>query len=328
MALHGAITGWGKYLPQKVLTNQDLAKMLNTSDEWIVTRTGIRERRILGDDETVSTMAAEAGSRALEVSGLSPSSLDLIIVATTSPDKLDLASACEVQDALGARKAAAFDILDGCNGFISALITAYQFIATGAYRSILVVGSEAISRVVNWKDRSTSVLFGDGAGAVVVEANEKATDMLSFVMGSDGAGVKVLYVPSPYDKLSEVPKDRRYYLVMDGREVYKFAVSAMADVSRKVVAAMGMDISDIDLFIPHQANSRIIQATARALGIPDEKVFVNVDRYGNISAASLPVALCEAAEEGRLREGDLVVLASAGAGLSWGAILLRWQAKL
>jgi len=322
---HGAITGWGKYLPQRVLTNQDLAKMVETSDEWIITRTGIRERRILGDDESVSTMAAEAGERALEVADLPSSLLDLIIVATTSPDKLDLASASQVQDALGAKKAGAFDIVAGCSGFIYALITAYQFIASGAYKNILVVGSEAISRVVSWEDRGTCVLFGDGAGAVVVQANELATDMLSFVMGSDGAGVKVLYVPSPYDKPSEVPEDGRYSLIMDGKEVYRFAVSAMAEVTRKVMAAVGLSISDIDLFIPHQANSRIIQATAKALGIPSEKVFVNVDRYGNISAASPPVALCEAAEEGRIKKGDLVVLAAAGAGLSWGAILFRWQ---
>jgi 3-oxoacyl-[acyl-carrier-protein] synthase-3 len=324
---HGAITGWGKYLPRRVLTNQDLAKMINTSDEWIVTRTGIRERRIMGDDESVSTMAAEAGRRALEVADLSPGSLDLIIVATTSPDKLDLASASVVQDALGAKKAGAFDIVAGCSGFIYALVTAYQFIDAGAYENVLVVGSEAISRVVNWEDRGTCVLFGDGAGAVVVEANDTAKDMLSFVVGSDGSGVNVLYVPSPYDKLSEVPEDGRYCLKMDGKEVYKFAVSAMVEVSRKAVAAVGLNVSDIDLFIPHQANSRIIQATVKALGIPSERVFINVERYGNISAASLPVALCEAAEGGRIKEGDLVVLVAAGAGLSWGAILFRWQRK-
>jgi len=324
---HGAITGWGKYLPQRVLTNQDLAKMIDTSDEWIMARTGIKERRILGDYESVSTMAAEAGRRALEVAELPPSSLDLIIVATTSPDKLDLASASPVQNALGAKKAGAFDVIAGCSGFIYALVTAYQFIAAGAYKNILVVGSEAISRVVSWEDRNTCVLFGDGAGAVVVQANELATDMLNFVMGSDGSGVSTLYVPSPYDKLSEVPEDGRYHLIMDGKEVYKFAVSAMAKVSRQAVAAVGLSTSEIDLFIPHQANSRIIKATAKALGIPSEKVFVNVDRYGNISAASVPVALCEAAEEGRIKENDLVVLAAAGAGLSWGAILFRWQPK-
>jgi len=301
--------------------------MIDTSDEWIITRTGIMERRIMADDESVSTMAVEAGRRALEVARISPSSLDLVIVSTTSPDKLDLASASVVQDALGANKASAFDIVAGCSGFICALVTAYQFIAAGAYNNVLVVGSEAISRVVNWEDRGTCVLFGDGAGAVVVQANETATDMLSFVMGSDGAGVNVLYVPSPYDKLSEVPKDRRYHLVMNGKEVYKFAVGAMAEVSAEAVAAVGLSIADIDLFIPHQANSRIIEATAKALGIPSGKVFVNVARYGNISAASPPVALCEAVEEGRIKEGDLVVLAAAGAGLSWGAILLRWQTQ-
>lgn len=323
--MHARITGWGKYLPQRVLTNKDLEKMVDTSDEWIVTRTGIRERRIVGDDEATSTMAIAAGQGALEVAGLSPSLLDLVIVATNSPDRMMPASAALVQHALGAKNAAAFDVVGACSGFIYALVTAYQFIAAGAYKNILVVASEAISRAMNWEDRSTSVLFGDGAGAVVVKANEHATDMLSFVLGNDGSGADLLYIPHPCGMPTNVNNDRRYYMIMEGRAVFKFAVTAMVEASRQVIDAAGLDIADIDLFIPHQANSRITQAAIKALDIPNDKVFVNLDRYGNLSAASPAVALCEAVEQRRLKEGALVVLVAFGAGLSWAAMVLRWQ---
>lgn len=323
--MHARITGWGKYIPQRVLTNEDLERMVNTTDEWIVTRTGIRERRILGDDESVSTMAVEAGRGALEVAGLSPSLLEMVIVATNSPDRITPAASSYVQHALGAKNAAAFDAVSGCSGFIYALVTAYQFIATGTYRNILVVGSEAISRVINWGDRSTCVLFGDGAGAVVVQANEHATDMLSFVLGNDGSGADLLYIPHPCGRLTDKPRDGHYYVNMEGREVFRFAVTMMAEASRQVIDAADLQVSDIDLFIPHQANTRIIQAAAKSLGIPSEKVFINVDRYGNLSAASPPLALCEAVEQGRIKGGDHVVLVAFGAGLSWAAIVLRWQ---
>lgn len=323
--MYARITGWGKYVPQRVLTNKDLESMVDTTDEWILTRTGIRERRILGDDESVSTMAVEAGRQALEVARLSPNLLDLVILATNSPDRIFPASSSLVQHALGAKNAAAFDVIGGCSGFIQGLVTAYQFIDTGAYKNILVAASEAISRVVNWEDRSTCVLFGDGAGAVVVQANENATDMLSFVMGNDGSGADLLYAPSPCGRLADAPRDGHYYLIMEGREVYRFAVTIMAEASRQAIDAAGLQLSDIDLFIPHQANTRIIQAASKSLGISSEKVFVNVDRYGNLSAASPPLALCEAVEEGRIKEGDLVVLVAFGAGLSWAAVVLRWQ---
>jgi len=323
--LHAQIIGWGKYLPQKVVTNRDLTNILDTTDEWIITRTGIRERRILGDDESVSTMALEAGRAALEVAGLPPSQLDMIIVATNSPDRMTPASASLVQHALGANGSAAFDAVGGCSGFIYALVTAYQFIATGAYRTILVVGSEAITRCVDWHDRSTCVLFGDGAGAVVVQATDRATDMLSFVLGNDGSGADLLYISHPCDRLTNAPQDGHYYVKMAGREIFRFAVTMMAQASRQVMDAAGLNTSDIDLFIPHQANTRIIQAAAKSLGIPSEKVFVNVDRYGNLSAASPPLALCEAVEEGRVKEGDHIILVAFGAGLSWGAVALEWQ---
>ena len=323
--MYARITGWGKYLPQRVLTNKDMERMVDTTDEWILTRTGIRERRILGDDESVSTMAVEAGKQALEVAGLSPNHIDLVIVATNSPDRIFPASSSLAQHGLGAKNAAAFDVIGGCSGFLQALVVAYQFIATGAYQNILVVGSEAISRVINWEDRSTCVLFGDGAGAVVVQANEHETDMLGFVMGNDGSGADLLYAPSPCGRPADAPQDGHYYLIMEGREVFRFAVTIMAEVSRQAIDAAGLQLSDIDLFIPHQANTRIIQAASKSLGIPSEKVFVNVDRCGNLSAASPPLALCEAVEEGRIKEGDLVVLVAFGAGLSWAAVVLRWQ---
>ena len=323
--MDGRITGWGKYLPERVLTNQDLEKLVDTSDEWIMARTGIRERRVLDDDESVSTMAIKASRDALDVAGLSPSMLDMIIVATNSSDRIVASAASMVQHALGAQRAAAFDAVGGCSGFIYALTIAYQFIGTGAYRNILVIGSEAITRIINWEDRSMCVLFGDGAGAVVVQANEKATDMLSFVLGSDGSGSDLLWAPSPCGKPEERPQDGRYYASMEGKDVFKFAITTMPEASRQAVEAAGLQISDIDLFIPHQANTRIIDSAAKSLGIPSEKVFVNVDRYGNLSSASPAVALCEAVEEGRLKEGDLVVLVAFGAGLSWAATVLRWQ---
>ncbi len=323
--MHARITGWGKYLPERVLTNKDLEKTVDTSDEWIETRTGIRERRIIGDDEAASTMAVAAGRRALEVAGLSPQQLDMVIVATSSPDRIMPATAALVQYELGAEGAAAFDVNAACSGFIYALITAYQFIAAGACESILVAASEAVSRSIDWEDRSTCVLFGDGAGAVVVQANENATDMLSFVMGNDGSGADLLYIHHPCGLPTNTHNDKRYYMIMDGKKVFRFGVAALADVSRQVIDAAGLNISDIDLFIPHQANDRITQAAMKALGISSEKVFVNLDRYGNTSAASPAIALCEAVEQSRLKQGDLVVLAAFGAGLSWAATVLRWE---
>ena len=319
------ITGWGKYLPQRVLTNSDLERLVDTSDEWILTRTGIRERRVVADDESTATMAVEAGRGALEVAGLAPADLDMVILATNSPDRITPASAAYVQHALGANGAASFDAMAGCSGFIYALVTAYQFVNSGAYRNVLVVGSEALTRLIDWQDRSTCVLFGDGAGAVVVQAKGAATDMLSFVMGNDGSGADLLYAPGPCGRLSDACQNGHYYLSMEGREVFRFAVNALAESSRQVIDAAGLQISDIDLFIPHQANTRITQSAAKALGIPNDRVFDNLACYGNLSAASPVVALCDAVEQGRLKEGNLVVMVAFGAGLSWAATLMRWQ---
>jgi 3-oxoacyl-[acyl-carrier-protein] synthase-3 len=307
------------------LTNSDLEKIVDTSNDWIITRTGIRERRIVGDDEATSTMAVVAGRKALEVAGLRPQDLDLVILATCSPDRIVPASAAYVQHAIGANKAAAFDAMAGCSGSLYALVTAYQFIASGAYKNVLVVGSESLTRIIDWTDRSTCVLFGDGAGAVVVQANKRSTDMLSFVLGNDGGGADCLYAPGPCGKRIGELNNGHYYLRMEGREVFRFAVNTLVESSKQVIKAAGLEVSDIDLFIPHQANQRITQAAIKALNIPSEKVFVNLDRYGNLSAASAVVALCEAAEQGRLKEGDYVTLVAFGAGLSWAAMVLRWQ---
>ena len=246
-------------------------------------------------------------------------------MATDTPDKMVPAAAFLLQDALGAKNAAAFDLIGGCSGFVYAMAVATQFIATGAYRNILVASGEVISRILNWEDRSTCILFGDGAAAVVLQASD-SPGALSFALGSDGSSGKLIMVPGPCDRPEDVPPDRRFYVTMKGRQVFRSAVANMADVSRQAVAKAGLRISDIDLFIPHQANERIIRAVAHSLEVPIEKVFINVDRYGNMGAASPAVALCEAAEQGRAKEGKHVLLVSFGAGLSWAAILLKWGA--
>lgn len=325
---HAQITGWGKYLPDRVLTNADLEKIVDTSEEWIISRTGIRERHIVADEESTATMAVEAGRDALRVAAISPDDLDMVILTTNSPDRTFPASAAMVQHALGAAGAAAFDAMAGCSGFIYALITAYQFITTGSYRNVLVVGSEALTRLIDWQDRSTCVLFGDGAGAVVVQASDKATDMLSFVMGNDGSGADSLWAAGPCGRLSERSPNGNYYLKMDGREVFRFAVNAIVEYSKQAVDKAGLKMTDIDLVIPHQANTRINEASlVKALGIPREKIFENIDRYGNMSSASPAVALCEAVEQGRVKKGDLVLLVAFGAGLSWAAAVIRWQSN-
>jgi len=319
LARYARVIGWGKYLPEKVLTNQELEQLVNTSDAWIWSRTGIRERRIAGADETASTMAVRASREALDVSRIQADSLDLVIAATCTADHIFPACASLVQDSLGARKAAAFDINAACSGFIYALATACQFVATGAYDNVLVVGSEVYSRILDWQDRNTCVLFGDGAGAVVIQASDSLPGSLSFVLGNDGSGVDTLYTPGPCGL-----NDGRYFLTMKGPETFKFAINIMCQATKEVVAAAHLELSDIDLIIPHQANTRILKSAARLLGIPLDKFFINVDRYGNTSAASIPIALCEAIEGGRLKDGDNLVLVGFGGGLSWAAMAIQW----
>ena len=327
MKVGAQITGWGKCLPQRILTNDDLAKCVDTSDEWIRTRTGIAARRIADSRETTASMAIRAARSALVVAKLAPQKLDLIIVATATPEFIFPATACLVQDALGALHAAAFDLSAGCTGFVYALSVAAQMIRSGAQRNAVVIGAETLSRIVNWQDRSTCVLFGDGAGAVVLEATEGGGSFLTSVLGADGSGADLLKIPaggSRHPLTATSFRDGEHYIHMDGREVYRFATRIMARASREAMEAARLTADKVALFIPHQANIRIIEAAARELGISKERVYVNLQRYGNTSAASIPIALCEAVEEGRLHPGDNVVLVGFGAGLTWGAAVLRW----
>ncbi len=323
---YSGITGWGKYVPERVLTNQDLEKMVETSDEWILARTGIRERRIAGPDEAVSTMSVAASRDALAVAGLDPRDLDLIITATSTPDYLTPPVSSMIQDMLEAPRAAAFDLGAGCTGFVYALATAHQFVATGTYDNVLVIGAEIISRFVDWEDRATCILFGDGAGAVVVQASDTPTGVLSFDLGSKGSEYDALIVPAGGSRnppSQEALDKGMHYIKMDGRRVFKFATKTPAEAAVRAVEDSGLSMDDIALVIPHQANLRIIQCLAKFLEMPLEKVYVNLDRYGNTSTASIPIALCEALEEGRVKEGDNILLLGFGAGLTWAAAVVK-----
>ncbi len=327
MARYAAIAGWGKYLPQRVLTNHDLERMVNTSDEWIRARTGIIERRLVDDGEATSTMAVRAARQALERADLPAFALDLIIVATSTPDYLFPATACLVQDALGAIHAGAFDLEAACSGFLYALTVGTQFIRSGMYENILVVASEALSRITNWEDRNTCVLFGDGAGAAVLRPTSERRGLLASILGAYGAGSDLLIMPaggSARPASPETVAGRQHYIHMKGNEVFRFAVRSMGQATQEVLQQAGLRVEDISLFVPHQANLRIIEALAERLGLPMEHIFVNLHRYGNMSAATIPVALCEAAEEGRLKEGDIVVATAFGAGLTWAAGVIVW----
>ena len=317
------IVGVGKYLPSKVLTNADLERIVETSDEWIVERTGIRERHIAADDETTATMGARAARMALDTAGLSADQIDLVVCATLSPDGMFPASASLIQDDIGAKNAAAFDVNAACNGFVVALATATQFINGGVYERVLVVGAEAISRILDWTDRSTCILFGDGAGAVVLEKAESGGPS-AFILKSDGSGANLLYARGPASAPASFLQSESYCIVMDGREVFKFAVRSMEDVSRQAIEQAGLTNDDIAYLVPHQANYRIMTAYAKALGFGPERLLSNVDKYGNTSSASIPIALCEAWEEGRLHPGDKLVISAVGGGLSWGACIAEW----
>jgi 3-oxoacyl-[acyl-carrier-protein] synthase-3 len=327
MSVSAQITGWGKCLPQRILTNDDLAKRVDTTDEWIRTRTGIAARRIADPRETTASLSIRAARSALAVAVLPPQKLDLIIVATATPEYIFPATACLVQDALGAPHAAAFDISAGCTGFVYGLTVAAKMIQSGGYCNALVIGAETLSRIVNWEDRGTCVLFGDGAGAVVLEGAEGGGGFVTSVLGADGSGADLLMIPaggSRHPISATSFQNGEHYIHMDGREVYRFASRVMARASREAIEAAGLTPEKVALFIPHQANIRIIESAARDLGIPKERVYVNLQRYGNTSAASIPIALCEAAEEGRLQPGDHAVLVGFGAGLTWGAAVVRW----
>ena len=317
------IIGVGKHLPQRILTNHDLERMVDTNDAWIVERTGIHERRIAADDESAATLGIEASRMALRTAAIDGAAIDLVVCGTSTPDGIFPATASLIQDAIGAPSAAAFDVNAACTGFMVALATGAQFIETGLYQRVLVVGSEVMSRIVNWRDRSTCVLFGDGAGAVVLERAESG-GTLSFVLKSDGSGAKILYVRGPTSAPLSISEAEGYYMVMDGREVYRFAVRAMEEASRQAVNDAGLSLEDIDLVIPHQANLRIMNSVAKNLGLAPDRMFANVASYGNTSSASIPVALCEAWEQGQLHAGDHILVTAVGGGLAWGAGVVEW----
>ena len=331
MSRYAHIVGWGKYVPEQVVTNDDLAAIVDTSDGWIRERTGIAERRIVSPKESTATISIQAARAALEVADVDPTQLDLIIVATVTPEYAFPATACLVQDALGAPKAAAFDLSAGCSGFIYALSIASQGIIAGAYDLALVIGAETLSRIVDWEDRNTCVLFGDGAGAVVLQASDSPGGVLASVLGADGSGGDLLILPaggSRHPASAETVANREHYIHMDGRKVFRFATRVMARAAREAAEQAGISVEDVALFIPHQANKRIIQSAAKALRLPLERFYMNLERYGNTSTASIPIALCEAIEAGRLKRDDYLLLVGFGAGLTWGATVVQWGVPL
>lgn len=322
------ITGTGSALPGKILTNADLEQMIDTSDEWITTRTGIKERRIAADGEYTSTFAAEAGRSAMAMAGVKPEEIDLIILATVTPDFPFPSTACIVQDLLGATNATAFDLSAACSGFIYGLSIAEKYIRSGAAQKILVIGSEVLSRVVDWQDRNTCVLFGDGAGAVVLEASDGDHSLLSTHTFSNGAYWNLLYQPGSGSRNpatdSRTIDERLIYLTMEGNDVFKYAVRGMEDVALMALDANGLSPSDISLLIPHQANRRIIDATAKRLGLDSDRLFTNLQNYGNTSSASIPIALDEANRQGVLKPCSKLLLVAFGGGFTYGSALINW----
>ena len=321
------ITGVGSYVPERVLTNEDLSKLVDTSDEWITDRTGIKERHVAEPDQAASDLAVPAARQALAAARLDPSDLDLVIVATVTPDMFFPSTGSLLASALGADDAGAYDLSAGCTGFMYALAQAYGALAGGLADSALVVGTETLSKITNWHDRSTCVLFGDGAGAVVLQRVTGA-GFLGFELGSDGEGGKELSIPAGGSRnpvSAETVAQEMHFLQMNGREVYKFATRILVSSAEKLLEECGLTVEDIDLYIPHQANKRIIDHAARNLGIPDEKIFVNVQRYGNTSSASIPLCLAEAVADGLLHEGTRVLMTGMGAGLTWGSAYTIWN---
>ncbi|HEX7044684.1 MAG TPA: beta-ketoacyl-ACP synthase III [Burkholderiales bacterium] len=320
---YSRIAGVGSYLPAKVLTNADLERMVDTSDQWIVERTGIRQRHVAAESETSATMGLEASRRALAMAGIDAKDLDLIVVATTTPDLVFPATACLVQRELGAHGCPAFDVQAVCSGFVYALSVADKFIRSGSTRRALVIGTETFTRILNWQDRSTCVLFGDGAGAVVLAASDEP-GILSSHLHADGAYSDMLCVPSGVSRGYDKTRAGEAYVHMVGSEVFRVAVNVLGKVVDEALEANGMQRSDIDWLVPHQANIRIIGATAKRLGLPMERVVVTVDRHGNTSAASIPLALDEAVRDGRIKRGDTVLLEGVGGGFTWGSVLLKY----
>jgi len=329
MAPNALITGWGMYAPSRILTNDDLSRMVETSDEWIVSRTGIRERRVAADDETTTSLSVNAGRDALAVAGLDPAELDLVIVATCSPDYPLPATSVTVATALGATRAAGFDLQAACSGFLYGVATGSSFIRSGMYRNVLVIGVEILSRFLDWTDRNTCVLFGDGAGAILLQASDQPGGLLGFDLFSDGTGYEAIIVPgggtvSPASPTSS--SEGKHYIHMLGREVYKYATRQLADSAVAALRKAGLTVDDVDQFVFHQANLRIIEHVERQLGIPEEKTYLNIEKYGNTSAASVPMALAEAVAAGRIKPGDNILMVAFGAGYTAGAAVVEWTA--
>ncbi|WIV21453.1 beta-ketoacyl-ACP synthase III [Paenibacillus polygoni] len=321
------VIGTGKYVPERILTNQDMEKMMDTNDEWIVSRTGIRERHIAAPEQATSDLAFEAAKAAAASAGIKHEDIELIIVATVTPDSAFPSTACILQDKLGAKGAAAFDLSAACSGFVYGLATATSMIQTGMYNNALIIGADCLSRITDYTDRNTSVLFGDGAGAVILGEVPEGRGFKSFDLGAEGAGGPLLNLQAGGSRLpasEETVANKQHYIYMNGREVFKFAVRVMGTATIDVLAKAGLGKEDVDLFIPHQANIRIIQSAMQRLELPEEKVVINVDKYANTSAASIPLALVEAAEEGRMKPGDKVLMVGFGGGLTWGASVLVW----
>ncbi len=322
-----SITGIGAYVPERIVTNADLAKIVETTDEWIVSRTGIKQRRIAADDEFTSDLGAAAARRAMAMAGVKPEEIDLIIVATITPDMPFPATACLVQQKIGAYRAAAFDLEAACSGFIYGIEVGQQFINSHTYNTVLVIGAEKLSSIIDWKDRNTCVLFGDGAGAAILQNRSDSHGLLATCMGSDGTKADLLSMPGGGSRCPATAKsvsDRAHFLRMDGKDVFKNAVNAMCAAAREVLQRCELDISQIKLVIPHQANLRIIDAVADRLGGTPEQMFVNLDKYGNTSAASVAIALDEAVATGKIQRGDLVLIVAFGAGLTWAAAIIEW----
>ena len=329
MAPNAVITGWGMYAPSRVMTNDDLTRLVDTSDEWIVQRTGIRERRIAAEDETTTILSVNAARDALAVAGLDPTELDLVIVATCSPDYPLPATSVTVATALGATHAAGFDLQAACSGFLYGLATGSSFIQSGMYRNVLVIGVEILSRFLNWNDRNTCVLFGDGAGAVLLQASSQPGGLIGFNLFSDGTGYEGIIVPAGGSVCPASPHtsaDGKHFIQMAGREVYKYATRQLADSAVAALRDAGVAVGDVDQFVFHQANLRIIENVQRQLEIPDEKLYINIEKYGNTSAASVPMALVEAVAAGRVKPGDKILMVAFGAGYTAGAAVVEWTA--
>lgn len=327
MSRFTTIVGTGSCIPDRVLTNFDLEKMVDTSDEWIMTRTGIRERRIVNEEMAASDLALRAAERALKAAGTSPAEIDLIVVATITPDMAFPATACLVQDKIGAKGAAAFDISAACSGFVYGLSVVDQFVKNGTYETALLIGTETLSKITNWTDRNTCVLLGDGAGAVVVKSTVEEKGILSFYLGANGGLGDLLKLPAGGSRMPpthETIDNRLHYVKMKGNELFKVAVQVLAKAAEEALSRLHLSPEEISLLIPHQANLRIIQAAAEKVGIPLSKVYINIHKYGNTSSASIAIALDEAVRGGRIKEGDIIVLDAFGGGLTWGACVVRW----